>query len=176
MVEMKEKSEEVTETLHIPVLRRKWQIVVLQLVSTASLLMLLKRMSEIYGPCSDQFVIDHSETSWCPSYEHTRGLMWLSNQGDLYIPDILLGIGQTGTLSLIGPLLMCALAAFAADRFWALSHELQTKIKQGTWIAIAAWMFIPFVFSWVISMVYDGLHFPWDHIGHLSHLWDCFLS
>ena len=167
MVEMKEKSEEVTETLHIPVLRRKWQIVVLQLVSTASLLMLLKRMSEIYGPCSDQFVIDHSETSWCPSYEHTRGLMWLSNQGDLYIPDILLGIGQTGTLSLIGPLLMCALSAFAADRFWALSHELQTKIKQGTWIAIAAWMFIPFVFSWVISMVYDGLHFPWDHIGHL---------
>ena len=40
MIEMKEKAEEVTETLHIPVLRRKWQIVFLQVVSTASLLLL----------------------------------------------------------------------------------------------------------------------------------------
>jgi len=172
-MELKGKKNEITETLHIPILRKKWQIIVLQVVSTASLLLLLKRMSEIYGPCSEQFVLDHSETSWCPSYEHTRGLIWLSNRGDLFIPDILLGIRQTGTLSLIAPLLLCAIVAFAADRFWALSFEMQTKIKQGALIAFAAWVIVPFVFSWVISMVYNGMHFPWNpneemnHIGHL---------
>ena len=38
-MEIGEKKAEVTETLHIPALRKKWQILVLQIVSTASLLL-----------------------------------------------------------------------------------------------------------------------------------------
>jgi hypothetical protein len=64
---MEKKSHEVTETLHIPALRRKWQILALQLISTTSLFLLLKRMSEIYGPCSEQFIIDHSATLYSQS-------------------------------------------------------------------------------------------------------------
>ena len=60
-MEIGEKKAEVTETLHIPALRKKWQILVLQIVSTASLLLLLKWMSELYGPCSEQFIIDNRE-------------------------------------------------------------------------------------------------------------------
>ena len=82
-MEIGKKDGETMETLHIPALRRKWQILVLQIISTGSLLLLLKRMSDIYGPCSDQFIIDNNnnEDVWCPSYEHTRGLMWLDNRG-----------------------------------------------------------------------------------------------
>jgi hypothetical protein len=52
-LEIGEKKAEITETLHIPVLRRKWQILVLQIASTVSLILLLKRMGEIYGLCSE---------------------------------------------------------------------------------------------------------------------------
>ena len=120
-MEIGEKKAEITETLHIPVLRRKWQILVLQFASTVSLILLLKRMTEIYGTCSEQFIIDNNEETWCPSYEHTRGLLWLDNLDGLMIPDFILGIGQTGTLSLLGPLALCVFATFAIERFWASS-------------------------------------------------------
>ena len=74
-LELSEKKEEITETLHIPVLRKKWQILVLQITATVSLLLLLKRMSDIYGPCSDDFILNNNADTWCPSYEHTLSLI-----------------------------------------------------------------------------------------------------
>ena len=65
-MELSEKKEEITETLHIPVLRKKWQILVLQITATVSLLLLLKRMSDIYGPCSDDFILNNNADTWCP--------------------------------------------------------------------------------------------------------------
>lgn len=175
---IEKKSYESTETLHIPVLRRKWQIITLQIVSTASLLFLLKRMSEVYGSCSEQFILDHNETSWCPAYEHTRGLIWLSRRDGLFIPDILLGIDYTGTMSLVGPLLMCTAAAIAINRFWTMSQEFQTRFKQGVSAIFIAWMVIPFVFYWVVAMVYNGLHLPFGHeddaLNHLGSLFSPF--
>lgn len=173
-MELGKKDAEVSETLHIPALRRKWQILVLQLLSTTSLLLLLKRMSEIYGPCSDQFIIDHSENSWCPSYEHTRGLMWMRNQDGLLIPDFLLGVNQTGIMSLLGPLVMCVLCVVAIDRFWASSNEIQTRIKQGVAVVFGAWMIIPFLFSWLVATVSNGFHFPWNSQDSLNHIGDLF--
>ena len=168
---MEKKSHEVTETLHIPALRRKWQILALQIISTTSLFLLLKRMSEIYGPCSEQFIIDHSATSWCPSYEHTRGLMWLSNQGDLLIPDILLGLGQTGLASFFGPLVICVAATVAWAQLRSQSQDFQTRVQRGVMIGFVAWMFVPFVFFWVIAMVFNGPHIPFGHENEaLNHL------
>lgn len=173
-MELGKKDAEASETLHIPALRRKWQILVLQLLSTTSLLLLLKRMSEIYGPCSDQFIIDHSENSWCPSYEHTRGLMWMRNQDGLLIPDFLLGVNQTGIMSLLGPLVMCVLCVVAIDRFWASSNEIQTRIKQGVAVVFGAWMIIPFLFSWLVATVSNGFHLPWNSQDSLNHIGDLF--
>ena len=166
-----EDSPEETLSLHIPVLRRKWQILSLQIVSTTALLLLMKRISEIYGSCSEQFIMDHSTTSWCPSYEHTRGLMWLSNQSDLLIPDVLLGLGQTGSASFIGPLVICVAATVAWAQLRSMSQEFQTRVRTGVTIAFIAWMVVPFVFSWVIAMVFNGPHFPFGHENEtLNHL------
>ena len=44
-MEIGEKKAEVTETLHIPSLRRKWQILALQIAATASFFLVLKMMS-----------------------------------------------------------------------------------------------------------------------------------
>jgi hypothetical protein len=173
-LEIGEKKAEVSETLHIPALRRKWQILVLQIASTASLLLLLKRMSEIYGPCSEQFIIDNNEETWCPSYEHTRGLMWLDNSNGLMIPDTLLGIGQSGTMSLLGPLLLCVFATFAIERFWASSQELQNRIKQVSGALLGVWVIVPFIFSWIIAIFKYGLHFPWNSNDSMNHLGELF--
>jgi len=174
-LELSEKKEEITETLHIPVLRKKWQILVLQITATVSLLLLLKRMSDIYGPCSDDFILNNNADTWCPSYEHTRGLMWMENANGLLIPDFLLGVGQTGTMSMIGPLVLCLFATFAIERFWSSSQELQNRIKQVAAALLGAWVILPFLFSWIFATFSNGFHFPWNsnesmnHIGELFH-------
>ena len=173
-MELDKKEAETTETLHLPLLRRKWQILVLQLVSTGSLLLLLRRMSEIFGPCSEQFVLDHSETSWCPSYEHTRGLIWLDNRDGLLIPDFLLGVNQTGLASMIGPLFLCVAATVAIDRYWIATHRTQTRVRQGFGAFIAVWAIVPFTFNWVIATFRNGFHFPWNGSDSLNHMGDLF--
>ena len=174
-MELSEKKQEITETLHIPALRKKWQILVLQVTSTASLLLLLMRMSDIYGPCSDDFILNNNVDTWCPSYEHTRGLMWMDNSNGLLIPDFLLGVGQTGTMSMIGPLVLCLFFTFAIERFWSSSQELQNRIKQVAAAFLGAWVVLPFLFSWISATFSNGFHFPWNsndsmnHIGELFH-------
>ena len=65
-----------SQTLHLPRLRRRWQVLFLQIIATAALMLLLFRMTEVYGPCDEGFLEEGNE--WCPSYEHTRGLMaWI---------------------------------------------------------------------------------------------------
>ena len=174
-MELSEKKQEITETLHIPALRKKWQILVLQATSTASLLLLLIRMSDMYGPCSDDFIFNNNADTWCPSYEHTRGLMWMDNSNGLLIPDFLLGVGQTGTMSMIGPLVLCLFFTFAIERFWSSSQELQNRIKQVAAAFLGAWVVLPFLFSWISATFSNGFHFPWNsndsmnHIGELFH-------
>ena len=146
-IELGEKEKQNIETLHIPALRRKWQILTLQIMSTVSLLLLLKRMTEIYGTCSD-----NNSGTWCPSYEHTRGLIWLeSNEGSLLIPDFLLGVNHSGLFSLLGPLVLCIVGTIAFERFWSSSLELQTRIKQGIAAVLGLWVIVPFILSWIIA-------------------------
>ena len=46
------------QTLHLPRLRRRWQILFLQIIATTALIALLFRMTEVYGPCDDGFLED----------------------------------------------------------------------------------------------------------------------
>jgi len=171
---VEEKTYEEENTLHIPKLRKKWQIICLQMISTASLLMLMKRMSEVYGSCNEQFIIENSDSAWCASYEHTRGLMWLSERNDLLIPDVIVGIGKTGITSFIGPMLLCILATIAIDRFWSTSQENQKMIQIGLTGVFAIWMIVPFIFSWFAGMANNGLHLPFGNeevsLNHLDVL------
>ena len=42
-----------SQPLHIPKLRRRWQVLLLPLISTASLLMVMKRMNVVFGSCTE---------------------------------------------------------------------------------------------------------------------------
>ena len=52
-------------------------------------------------------------------------IVWFSKSNDLLIPDILLGINETGTSSLIGPLILCTLITFV----WVYLSTLRQKTQ-----------------------------------------------
>ena len=97
------------KSLNISQLRRRWQILLLQLISTASLVLLMQRMTRLYGTCSDTFVESYGDSLyWCPAYEHTRGLRWFEQEtGSLVLPDFLTGLDQIGEMTVAAPLVLC---------------------------------------------------------------------
>jgi len=156
------------ETLHLPELRKKWQILTFQILSTFSLLIVMLRMNKIYGSCTDEFILAaEGSTYWCPAYEHTRGLVWLSNSNSLIIPDILLGLGQQGLSSFSGPLILCVAITFLWSYVLSKSEKLQSEIKKGTAIIMALWVFLPFLFAWFSSMAFNGPEWPLKHFNSL---------
>ena len=160
---MNENKPKKLETLHLPILRRKWQIVFLQLISTFSLVLLLRKMSEIFGSCSEEFIMNNSPDTWCPAYSHTKGLIWFSKSNDLLIPDILLGINETGPSSLVGPLFLCALITFVWVYVNTLRQKTQDLIRNITISGFLIWAIIPFVFNWIIQSFSNGFHLPFGN-------------
>ncbi|MBK64209.1 MAG: hypothetical protein CMB47_01630 [Euryarchaeota archaeon] len=160
--------EKTRETLHIPLLRRKWQILTFQILSTISLLIVMIRMNILYGSCTEEFILlAEGSAYWCPAYEHTRGLVWLSNTHDPLIPNFLLGIGQSGLSSFSGPLLLCILCTVSWSYILTKGEKLQNDIKKGAGIILALWVFIPFLFTWISSMAFNGPEWPLKHFGAL---------
>jgi len=161
----KEKSR---ETLHIPVLRRKWQILTFQILSTISLLIVMIRMNILYGSCTEEFILlAEGSAYWCPAYEHTRGLIWLSNTHEPLIPNFLLGIGQSGISSFSGPLILCILCTASWSYILTKGEKLQNDIKIAAGIILALWVFLPFLFAWISSMAINGPEWPLKHFGAL---------
>ena len=54
-----------SKTLHITKLRFRWQVLLLQTLSTISLLFLMRKMSELYGECSEKFIANSGSDGWC---------------------------------------------------------------------------------------------------------------
>ncbi|GIS41736.1 MAG: hypothetical protein Ct9H90mP14_1920 [Methanobacteriota archaeon] len=133
-------------------------------------------MTEVYGPCDDGFLEDGNQ--WCPSYEHTRGLMWVNDQPSfqnnalsgsdgLILPRVLTGIDSTGFASQVAPLTMCFLIA----GLWMLYQARDEKVKQwtrrGFTGAIVLWALVPFILDWFDEIGVIGFHLPLQHIGSL---------
>ena len=165
-----------SQTLHLPRLRRRWQILFLQIIATAALLALLFRMTEVYGPCDDGFLEDGN--NWCPSYEHTRGLTWVNDQASfqnnalsgsdgLIIPRELTGIDSTGFASQVAPLTMCFLIAGLWMLYQARDEKVKLWTRRGFTGAIVLWALVPFILDWFDEIGVIGFHLPLQHLGSL---------
>ena len=154
----------MSKSLNIKQLRRRWQIIILQLISTASLILLMQRMTRLYGTCSDSFIESYGDSLyWCPAYEHTRGLRWFEQEtGSLVLPDFLTGLDQTGEMTVAAPLILCF--AITAAWIYALTRGDSTRkwINIGAAVVFFAWMLLPFLISWITA-----LNHPLNHIDHL---------
>ncbi len=179
-----------SKTLHIPKLRRRWQILILQLISTASLLMVMRRMNSVFGSCTDDFIEESGgidSAYWCPAYEHTRGVKYWSDSGsvDLVLPDLLHGLVDTsgnelsGDATFVAPVLLCV----AITAVWVYILNQPEKIQ--TWAnrlvswGFVAWMVLPFLLSWIYQIVVAGPHLPLGNenpnLNHIDKLWDPFM-
>ena len=152
-----------SKTLHITKLRLRWQVLLLQVISTFSLLLLMHKMSELYGSCSDIFIANSGVNGWCPAYEHTRGLLWMSSNGDTLLPDFLTGINETGFDSFTMPLILC----FIITGLWVFiitrSEKFKLMIKRTFSILLASWFLLPFLGSWLIGLVSQGMYLPYGN-------------
>jgi hypothetical protein len=149
-----------SKTLHITKLRLRWQVLLLQIISTLSLLLLMRKMSELFGACSEKFIANSGSNGWCPSYEHTRGLMWMKSNGNTILPDFITGVNETGFNTFIMPLIAC----FIITGLWVFvltrGEKLQLIIKRIFSILLAAWFLVPFLVSWIIGLVSQGFYLP----------------
>jgi len=176
-----------SQTLHIPKLRRRWQVLLLQLISTASLLMVMKRMNVVFGSCTEEFIEDSGgieSTYWCPAYEHTRGLNYWQSSGsvELILPDFLHGLTDfageplTGDATFVGPLALCIAVTVTWVFLLHQSEKIQTWVNRAVSIGFVAWMLLPFLMSWIYAMVINGPHVPWHPAAnHLDLLWTPFM-
>jgi hypothetical protein len=125
-------------------------------------------MNNLYGSCTDEFILLAEGSSyWCPAYEHTRGLVWLSNTNDLLFPNFLLGIGQSGLSSFSGPLILCIFYTVSWSYVLTKGEKLKNDIKKVVGILIALWVFLPFLFTWTSSMAFNGPEWPLKHFESL---------
>ena len=176
-MDMAEKKVTENFSLEISSLRRRWKIIFLQLISTAALLALMNRMIKLYGTCSDTFVESYEGSNyWCPSYEHTRGLIWFQEQtGSLVLPDVVHGLDQTGNMSLVAPLILCMIVTSIWIYTLTARENIRKNIRRISVGGMLAWGLLPFVVSWLIAISDFGLHLPWgptDELNHLDNLWE----
>ena len=149
-----------SKTLHITKLRFRWQILLLQVLSTVSLLYLMRKMSELYGECSETFVANSGQDGWCPAYEHTRGLRWMKSNGNTILPDFITGINETGFDAFTMPLVLC----FVLTALWVFiqtrGDRFQLILKRTFSVIMASWFLLPFLISWLIGIVSNGFYLP----------------
>ena len=165
-----------SQTLHLPRLRRRWQILFLQIIATTALIALLFRMTEVYGPCDDGFLEDGN--NWCPSYEHTRGLSWVSEQPSfqnnvlsgsdgLILPRVLTGIDSTGFASQIVPLALCFIFAGLWMFYQVRNEKVKTWTRRSITGSVTLWAIVPFMLDWADEIGVIGFHIPIQHLDSL---------
>ena len=164
------------QTLHLPRLRRRWQILFLQIIATTAIIALLFRMTEVYGPCDDGFLEDGN--NWCPSYEHTRGLSWVSEQPSfqnnvlsgsdgLILPRVLTGIDSTGFASQIVPLALCFIFAGLWMFYQVRNEKVKTWTRRSVTGIVILWAIVPFMLDWADEIGVIGFHIPIQHLDSL---------
>ena len=167
-----------SQKLHITKLRLRWQVLLLQVISTASLLLLVRKMSELYGSCSEKFVANSGSDGWCPAYEHTRGLNWMGDNGNTILPEFITGVNEIGFDTFTMPLILCFIITILWIFVLTRGEKLQLIIKRTFSILLASWFLVPFILSWLIGIVSNGPYLPFgndsDQFNHINLLLEPF--
>ena len=167
-----------SQKLHITKLRLRWQVLLLQVISTASLLLLVRKMSELYGSCSEKFVANSGSDGWCPAYEHTRGLNWMGDNGNPILPEFITGVNEIGFDTFTMPLILCFIITILWIFVLTRGEKLQLIIKRTFSILLASWFLVPFIVSWLIGIVSNGPYLPFgndsDQFNHINLLLEPF--
>ena len=165
------------ETLHLKVLRRKWQILALQITATISLFSMYIMMTRTYGSCD---VVD--STSWCPSLDHTLTLSSLQQflvlQPDplsLPIPNWMTGVGNSGDGRYWMPLFVISILVAGWTILGLQTAKLRRRVNMGILGFALAYLAALFLITWFIGMIFNfELYLPFGQIdpdkNHVEYL------
>ena len=163
------------ETLHLKVLRRKWQILALQITATISLFAMYIVMTRTYGSCD---VVD----SWCPALDHTLTLtslqQFLALQPDplnLPIPDWMTGVGNSGDGRYWMPLFIISILVAGWTILGLQTAKLRRRVNMGILGFALLYLAGLFVVTWLIGMIFNfDLYLPFGQIdtnkNHVEYL------
>ena len=163
------------ETLHLKVLRRKWQILALQITATISLFAMYIVMTRTYGACD---VVD----SWCPALDHTLTLNLLQEflvlqpePLNLPIPDWMTGVGNSGDGRYWMPLFIISILVAGWTILGLQSAKLRRRVNMGILGFALLYLAGLFIVTWLIGMIFNlDLYLPFGQIdtskNHVEYL------
>ena len=165
------------ETLHLKVLRRKWQILALQITATISLFSMYIMMTRTYGSCD---IIGSG--SWCPALDHTLTLSSLQQflvlQPDplsLPIPNWMTGVGNSGDGRYWMPLFVISILVAGWTILGLQTAKLRRRVNMGILGFALLYLAGLFLITWLIGMIFNfELYLPFGQIdpnkNHVEYL------
>ena len=167
---------EGVETLHLRVLRRKWQVLALQITATISLLWMYIMMTRTYGLC------DPIDSMWCPSLDHTLTLsvleQFLQAQPEslsLPLPDWMTGVGNFGDGRYWMPLFVIAILVAGWTLLGLQTAKLRRRVNMGILGFALVYLAGLFMVTWFFGMLFSfELYLPFAQIddsrNHVEYL------
>ena len=164
------------ETLHLRVLRRKWQVLTLQITATISLLWMYIIMTRTYGSC------DPIDSMWCPALDHTLTLsvieQFLQAQPEslsLPLPDWMTGMGNTGDGRYWMPLFVISILVAGWTILGLQTTKLRRRVNMGILGFALLYLAGLFVINWFFGMLFSfELYLPFGQMdsgrNHVEHL------
>jgi len=164
---------EGVETLHLRVLRRKWQVLTLQITATISLLWMYIVMTRTYGLC------DPIDSMWCPALDHTLTLsvleQFLQAQPELLslpLPDWMTGVGNSGDGRYWMPLFVIAILVAGWTLLGLQTAKLRRRVNMGILGFALVYLAGLFMVTWFFGMLFSfELYLPFGQIdGSRNHV------
>ena len=164
---------EGVETLHLRVLRRKWQVLALQITATISLLWMYILMTRTYGLC------DPIDSMWCPALDHTLTLsvleQFLQAQPEslsLPLPDWMTGVGNYGDGRYWMPLFVIAILVAGWTLLGLQTAKLRRRVNMGILGFALVYLAGLFMVTWFFGMLFSfELYLPFAQIdGSRNHV------
>lgn len=140
-------------TLHLRSLRRKWQVLVLQITATISLICMYMMMTRTYGSC------DPIDASWCPALDHTLSLGFLDQQvlagidEAFPLPHWMIGMGNDGDGRYWMPLFIIGAIVAGWTFLGYQSMKIRRRVNLGILSVALLYLAGLFLITWLFGMI-----------------------
>ena len=188
MAEEVQLQQEGLTTLHLRHLRKKWQILSLQVLATISLLWMFMLITRTYGACDPAVVASANSRNalyWCPAYDHTLTLAWMQAiladamsdpSYSLPLPDWMTGAGNSGDGRYFMPIVIISLFTAGWVALGSQTALIRRRVSIGILGVAIVYLAGIFTLTWLWGMFSSwSLYLPFGQTvssgrNHAEHL------
>ena len=183
-----ELQQEGLRTLHLRNLRKRWQVIALQVIATISLLWMFILITRTYGACDAAVVASANSRNalyWCPAYDHTLSLAWMQAiladamndpTYSLPVPDWLTGVGNSGDGRYYMPIVVISIFTAGWVTLGSQPARIRRRVSMGILGAAIVYLAGIFTITWLWGMLSSwDLYLPFGQSlasgrNHAEHL------